>query len=169
GKHVGIFCIGGHGRTGYFTACLLHVIRPDINDPVQWLRDNYCKKVVETSEQVDAIVKFTGKEELAKHTGSYEMMGFRQGGYSYGGYGGYRGYGGYGGHYNGWNYSGSSKAASSSIPSKPDRTCALCGKKVWFIDDDGLCWSCRDKYGNPLAVKKDCLVTCPLCGSLCPP
>ena len=66
GKRVGIFCLGGHGRTGYVAACVL--ARLGINRPISYLQKHYCRKAVETEEQVRAIRSFqclySGKEHL---------------------------------------------------------------------------------------------------------
>ena len=56
GKRIAVFCIGGHGRTGYLTACILH--RLGIRDPITYLRKNYSILAVETEEQEDAVQKY---------------------------------------------------------------------------------------------------------------
>jgi protein-tyrosine phosphatase len=53
--HVG--CIGGHGRTGLVFAALRHRMTGDVN-ATQYVRDNYCEKVVETKEQVEWLAEF---------------------------------------------------------------------------------------------------------------
>ena len=63
GKKVGIFCLGGHGRTGYIAGCVLGYL--GIEDPIGYLRENYCKKAVETRSQAEEIGKFIGNDELA--------------------------------------------------------------------------------------------------------
>ena len=63
GKKVGIFCLGGHGRTGYIAGCVLGYL--GVEDPIGYLRENYCKKAVETREQAVEIGKFIGNDELA--------------------------------------------------------------------------------------------------------
>lgn len=63
GKKVGIFCLGGHGRTGYIAGCVLGYL--GVEDPIGYLRENYCKKAVETREQAEAIGNFIGNDELA--------------------------------------------------------------------------------------------------------
>ena len=70
GKKVAIFCIGGHGRTGYFASLLLG--RLGVEDPIEYIRNNYCKESVETNSQVSAIAEYLGKPELAtKHKITY--------------------------------------------------------------------------------------------------
>src|SRR5690606_12330099 len=49
GKKVGVFCLGGHGRTGYFAGLVLGLM--GVEDPVTFLRRAYCKNSLETKEQ----------------------------------------------------------------------------------------------------------------------
>lgn len=39
-RRIAIFCIGGHGRTGYIASCLLY--RLGIKNPIAYIRKNYC-------------------------------------------------------------------------------------------------------------------------------
>lgn len=57
GKDVLVACQGGHGRTGMVVAILARILRPDITgvDPITWLRDHYCKEVVETVSQINYV------------------------------------------------------------------------------------------------------------------
>jgi hypothetical protein len=50
GKKVHCGCMGGHGRTGMFLAAL--VSRFGEKDAITYVRKNYCKKAVESTEQV---------------------------------------------------------------------------------------------------------------------
>ena len=52
GKSVFLGCIGGHGRTGLVLAALITYMTGDL-DSVSYLRKVYCKKAVETQDQVD--------------------------------------------------------------------------------------------------------------------
>lgn len=52
-KKVGIFCLGGHGRTGYLACLVLGAL--DYADPIRYVRDNYCKLAVESNEQIKQI------------------------------------------------------------------------------------------------------------------
>lgn len=52
-RRIAIFCIGGHGRTGYIASCLLY--RLGIKDPITYIRKNYSMQAVETEEQEDAV------------------------------------------------------------------------------------------------------------------
>ena len=56
GKRVGIFCIGGHGRTGYVAACVLHQLGKE--NPVAFLKQNYSPSAVESEEQELAVERF---------------------------------------------------------------------------------------------------------------
>jgi hypothetical protein len=65
GKKVAIFCLGGHGRTGYIASLVLSVL--GITDPIKFLREGYCIEAVETASQITAIANFTGNKELEKY------------------------------------------------------------------------------------------------------
>lgn len=83
-KKVAIFCIGGHGRTGYFTSLLLGKL--GIEDPIDYLRKNYCEKAVEAKCQVEAIANFLDRPELIERYRMTEReIGFRYN-YNYSGY-----------------------------------------------------------------------------------
>lgn len=56
GKKVHIGCIGGHGRTGLLLSALVKVME-DKADAITHVRENYCKKAVESKSQVDWLVK----------------------------------------------------------------------------------------------------------------
>ena len=56
GKRVAVFCVGGHGRTGYVGSCFLHIL--GTKRPIAFLRDNYSYKAVETLEQENAVKRF---------------------------------------------------------------------------------------------------------------
>ncbi|MBF0555666.1 MAG: hypothetical protein HQK96_14140 [Nitrospirae bacterium] len=56
-KKIGIFCIGGHGRTGYVLSCL--IARMGHTDSViDHVRKIYCHKAVESQEQEDSIAEY---------------------------------------------------------------------------------------------------------------
>lgn len=52
GRKVHAGCIGGHGRTGTFFAALRRHMTGDM-DSITHVRENYCKKAVESKKQVD--------------------------------------------------------------------------------------------------------------------
>ncbi len=51
-KKVHAGCIGGHGRTGTFLAALVAHMTGN-KDAVQYVRDNYCQKAVESEKQME--------------------------------------------------------------------------------------------------------------------
>lgn len=56
GKRVGLFCVGGHGRTGYVAACILFQL--GIENPIAFLRLNYSASAVENAKQEQAVERF---------------------------------------------------------------------------------------------------------------
>ncbi len=56
GKRIAIFCIGGHGRTGYVAACVLFMLGE--RDPVSFLHNNYTPCAIETDIQYKAIERY---------------------------------------------------------------------------------------------------------------
>ena len=56
GKRVAVFCIGGHGRTGYISACVL--FQHGIKNPIEYLRENYSPFAVESRAQESAVDRF---------------------------------------------------------------------------------------------------------------
>lgn len=79
GYNVAVGCIGGHGRTGMVLSALVKHMTGN-EDAIQYVRDNYCKKAVESTQQV---------QWLGKHFGIKPVAGSKQGGVktskSYGG------------------------------------------------------------------------------------
>lgn len=51
GRKVHVGCIGGHGRTGLFLAALVSLYGE--KDAITYVRQHYCKKAVESSQQVE--------------------------------------------------------------------------------------------------------------------
>jgi len=66
-KKVMIHCVGGHGRTGYVLAGVLHSLRPRIQDPLEWVWSNYCEEAIESMDQGKAILKLINRP-LSKMT-----------------------------------------------------------------------------------------------------
>ena len=56
GKKVGLFCAGGHGRTGYVAACVL--AKRGVTDPIGFLRREYSPKAVESEQQAKGIFEY---------------------------------------------------------------------------------------------------------------
>lgn len=69
GKKVFVGCIGGHGRTGIVLSALVQLMSQN-EDAITYVRENYCKKVVETKEQVDW---------LHEHFGIKKVQGAKEG------------------------------------------------------------------------------------------
>ena len=65
GDKVVVFCQGGHGRTGMAAAILCWLLNPKAvgEDPIQWVRDRYCHKAVETVNQVKYVHEILGLPE----------------------------------------------------------------------------------------------------------
>ena len=59
-KDVLVCCIGGHGRTGTALAILAGLTGATKTDPVKFIRDLYCKKIVESENQIEYIEDITG-------------------------------------------------------------------------------------------------------------
>ena len=55
-KKIHIGCIGGHGRTGLVLAALVRELM-NLEDAVTYVRENYCKKAVESQQQIDWLFK----------------------------------------------------------------------------------------------------------------
>lgn len=64
GKKVGLFCMGGHGRTGYVASIVLGKL--GYEDPIGFLRSIYCSQAIESNAQIRHIAKVLGKPELAR-------------------------------------------------------------------------------------------------------
>jgi len=62
GMKIIVFCQGGHGRTGMVASILCYLLNPKAigPDPINWVREHYCKKAVETAEQVEYVHKMVG-------------------------------------------------------------------------------------------------------------
>lgn len=106
GMKVHCGCIGGHGRTGTFLAAL--VSQYGEADPIQYVRDHYCSKAVESRKQVQFLVHEYGAKP---HKGRYE-----------------------GGHHGSskTTYKGGSMGISASSRSSSNRISPLSGKNsIW--------------------------------------
>ena len=62
GKRIGIFCFGGHGRTGYLLSLILGKL--GYADPIEHIRNIYCEKAVETNPQVEQIADMLNNPDL---------------------------------------------------------------------------------------------------------
>ena len=70
GETVGIHCMGGHGRTGYFVSAVLWLLgvpqMAGYKDPVKYIREKYCAKAIESQGQLKSLSVFTGIVGLEK-------------------------------------------------------------------------------------------------------
>lgn len=58
--NVLFFCMGGHGRTGSALSIMCSLMDLSVGDPIQWVRDNYCREAVESVAQKTYIEEVTG-------------------------------------------------------------------------------------------------------------
>lgn len=56
GRKIAIFCLGGHGRTGYIVGCILAEL--GVADPIKKMWDEYCNNAVESGGQLEAISEY---------------------------------------------------------------------------------------------------------------
>jgi hypothetical protein len=73
GQKAGLFCQGGHGRTGYVASIVLGKL--GYEDPIQFLRSNYCRNAVESDIQVQHIAEVLEKPELAQKYAVQDIFG----------------------------------------------------------------------------------------------
>lgn len=59
GQSVHVGCFSGHGRTGMLLAALVKELTGR-TDAIQWVRDHYCHKVVETMAQINFLKNHFG-------------------------------------------------------------------------------------------------------------
>ena len=81
-KKVGIFCYGGHGRTGYIAAILLGKL--GYQDPIAYLRKHYCRQAVESTSQIYHIAEVLGQPELFSRYVQQNRLSFLYGAQYYG-------------------------------------------------------------------------------------
>ena len=60
GNRVEVGCIAAHGRTGTVLACMAILAGVPGEDAIEWVRDHYCEKAVETGPQERWIAWFAG-------------------------------------------------------------------------------------------------------------
>lgn len=77
-----VYCLGGHGRTGTALSILAGVSGVTKSDPVEYIRNRYCKNAVETVSQEKYVEDMTGlKVDSAgfykgKHSDSYSFYDY---------------------------------------------------------------------------------------------
>lgn len=79
---VGLCCVGGHGRTGTALSIFYGLCGAE-GDPVEWVRKNYCEKVVESAAQIEYIQQITGAEVKAKPAKGFTQTSGYLGGYDW--------------------------------------------------------------------------------------
>lgn len=136
-----VHCMGGHGRTGTLLTILLSLSRALKKDPVQWLRKQYCEKVVETQAQIQYLKKLGVMTTCAPR----HMVAFNQGPYQW-----------KGNSFIQEQYeltkgpSSSAKFLDNKKDLEPLYKCILCCRShiaasfyQTFLDMTGFCWSCH--------------------------
>lgn len=69
GKKVFVGCIGGHGRTGTVLAALVKQMTGNA-DATEYVRQNYCKKAVESGAQVEFLAAYFGIKKVKPTKGA---------------------------------------------------------------------------------------------------
>ncbi len=67
-RDVLCMCFGGHGRTGTMLSIFAALTGATKGDPVQFVRDHYCKEAVETATQIRYIEEVTGRKIEAEES-----------------------------------------------------------------------------------------------------
>lgn len=82
GRSVHVGCIGGHGRTGTVLSAIVAQMLEE-KDAIAWVRKHYCKKAVESKEQVKFLMQHYGvkkatgyKEGMITTGGTQRSLGF---------------------------------------------------------------------------------------------
>lgn len=163
GEKVGLFCVGGHGRTGFMATLILGLLQYK-EDPLTYLRKEYCDQIVESKDQVlylQIMLEGFVKEKLLEQWEVRESKYKRgKGGKGSGGVKVY--YPGYGGYYGG----------SSQQEQITDEYCPSCHRHLlWESERDGLgiCALCAYEYGAKGKQKTTQKTTqetlCVICGN----
>ena len=72
---IHVACHGGHGRTGTVLAILAGLMGVTKADPVEFIRNKYCKRAVESASQISLVQKITGLKvtcQAEKFYGGYD-------------------------------------------------------------------------------------------------
>jgi hypothetical protein len=62
GEPVEVGCVGGHGRTGTALACLAILCGVSPASAVDWVRESYCPRAVETVQQQEFVRGFGSRQ-----------------------------------------------------------------------------------------------------------
>lgn len=127
-KKVGLFCLGGHGRTGYVACGVLGKL--GYADPIAQIRKVYCNSAVESNSQIKQIAKYCHAPSLETKYYIDEFQGFGRGymNWRYGS--GYSYYDDYD------NYSPSITPIHGSLKNDKKEGDKLKDEEYW--DDDGI-------------------------------
>ncbi len=63
GNDVVVNCMGGVGRTGLFMAVIVGLLKPNVGDPIAFVRENYNEHAVETAAQRDWVSSFVRRNQ----------------------------------------------------------------------------------------------------------
>ena len=77
-KKIHAGCIGGHGRTGMFFAALVSMALNE-RDAITYVRENYCKKAVETEEQINFLHHHYNIKKVSPSKPAYRNSSFGSG------------------------------------------------------------------------------------------
>ena len=72
-QKVIINCFGGHGRTGLVLSCAMGKLKPAIPDIIEYCRNIYCKKIIESLEQAEFVFKFLNKALPAEYESEFDF------------------------------------------------------------------------------------------------
>lgn len=64
GERVGVFCVGGHGRTGYVASVVLGML--GYADPIEHIRTKYCSEALESRSQLNHVAEVLHRPELVE-------------------------------------------------------------------------------------------------------
>ena len=135
GFRVGVYCMGGKGRTGTFlsimTGLSMQTKMLKRGDPVEYIRKHYCEHAVESVGQLAYINRVTGLKTKQLPSKTYSTVGK----YEDAGFGRYGSHAKASDYANGYSPPEYAKAASQ-LPSWP------VGKKILDVDDVEV-----DQYG----------------------
>lgn len=74
-KKVALFCMGGHGRTGYIASCVLGKLK--VLNPIEVIKKKYCENAIETISQFNSIEEYLGIN-CYKYTYPMRMNEFKE-------------------------------------------------------------------------------------------
>jgi hypothetical protein len=137
GHDVLVACHGGHGRSGLFCAIVGYLLNikddPSWSSPVEKIRKIHCEEAVETLAQEKFVYDVLGLRIKPKHYYDDDM---------------YYGYGRTGQYTTG---TGTKGDFSYSIGNQ-FYNCPICGTQSLYVQEYGMCMTCRNAYEATGAV-----------------